>query len=321
MYNKLIIITLLLALAMTCLSAYIRLADSSLGCEPWPSCYGAGVYIDAAPGITIHKDDSNRGLRVLHRGMASLFGLLVLLLSTISLWFRKTLKVPIALPIVCVLLTLMLAIVGMNTPDILHPRVTLMNLVGGMALSGCMWFWMLLRHGERTSEPTSVATSEPLNTGTWILLVAITSTVVLICSGAWVSANYAATGCEQILRCATSSEAELGEAFWLNHVLELENGIIALGPVQSLIMYIHQVVTILVLLIVIVAGFFHYKVCGFRSLTLVPVLLMVLLGLMHLVSTANANAVLIATLHNIGSMLLLLVIVKQYFDVRTLGGR
>lgn len=32
-----------LVLAITSLSAFIRLSQAGLGCEPWPQCYGSGL--------------------------------------------------------------------------------------------------------------------------------------------------------------------------------------------------------------------------------------------------------------------------------------
>ena len=101
------LISLLLAIAMTVLSAYIRLGDSGIDCEPWPSCFQSSFMIDDEPGISIHQQDPNKGLRLLHRLMASTFGLVVIVLFTISLWYRRTERV--AGPLLLFLLTVLLA--------------------------------------------------------------------------------------------------------------------------------------------------------------------------------------------------------------------
>ncbi|MBD3646585.1 MAG: heme A synthase, partial [Pseudomonadales bacterium] len=50
-------IAFVLSVAMTILSAWIRLADSGIGCAPWPTCFREQFVVDPEPGIAIAESD------------------------------------------------------------------------------------------------------------------------------------------------------------------------------------------------------------------------------------------------------------------------
>ncbi|RLA03948.1 MAG: hypothetical protein DRQ47_04230, partial [Gammaproteobacteria bacterium] len=50
---RLLVSSLCLALVTVVLSAYLRLAESSIGCEPWPACYGQYHNNESVMGINV----------------------------------------------------------------------------------------------------------------------------------------------------------------------------------------------------------------------------------------------------------------------------
>ena len=63
--RRIALAALLLILAVTTLSAYMRLANAGLGCADWPACYGAQL---RTPDAAIAASDTSVAIaRVLHR--------------------------------------------------------------------------------------------------------------------------------------------------------------------------------------------------------------------------------------------------------------
>jgi len=194
---------LILAVAMTILSSHLRLSDAGLDCMPWPQCYGLSITVDQNPGISIDRGDEDRLLRVAHRIMASVFGLFALFLFTWALWFRSK-GTPLKSATVILILTIMLALVGMNTPAWDRPIVTLLNLAGGMLLSLVIY--------NQICGPGKPTGFRPLM---------LTPLFLTVCTGAWVSANFAALGCPGLMQCPLFSTHELSAAFHPEKFLEL----------------------------------------------------------------------------------------------------
>lgn len=182
----LIVVSLGLAIIMTVLSAHIRLQDSSVGCDAAPFCMSTET--SASPGITIDPGERNQGLRATHRLAASIFGILIMLVFMISFWQRRARWISSAL----LLLTVILALVGLKTPDPAHPIVTTTNLCGGMLLSALLYGHL------------RVITGAMVVRGTLRYLVTLGGGLVFVAvlSGAWVTANFAAGSCKSFLNCS-----------------------------------------------------------------------------------------------------------------------
>ncbi len=219
-----------LALVMTVLSAHIRLQDSAVDCGAAAFCFPTGM--SASPGITIGPDEINRGLRATHRLTASLFGILILLVFMISLWQKRARWVCALL----LLLTVILALVGLNTPDPGHPIVTTVNLAGGMLLSA-----LLLAHLRwMTGSVVVHGVSRP------IVALACGLFFITILSGAWVSANFAAGSCESFFGC--DSPASPDSTAMLAFDPGREIGPMAGMAENPLILWTHHVTSVIAVL-------------------------------------------------------------------------
>jgi cytochrome c oxidase assembly protein subunit 15 len=188
----------LLTLLTVVLSAYIRLADVGIGCEPWSECYALLNPDAEKKGITVltaqGKDMAYRGARLAHRYIASTLGLFIIVIFAASLQQRNNRATSLLVPTLVMGLTLFLSLLGYYTPTRSNPLITMGNLLGGLCLLGLLW-WMLQRATERVSA-SGVH-------GLRMLSVAALCLVLLqIILGGWSSANYASTACQELFSCS-----------------------------------------------------------------------------------------------------------------------
>ncbi len=78
-----------LVLAITSLSAYIRLSKAGLGCEPWPQCYGQQLRAQQQGEPPLQADAATAGARLAHRVIASSALLLVLVMVMAAVASRR----------------------------------------------------------------------------------------------------------------------------------------------------------------------------------------------------------------------------------------
>lgn len=304
LFYRLCMVALVLAVGMTLLSAWIRLSDSGIGCEPWPACFAAQFTIDDQPGVAVSKEDEHRSWRLLHRVMASTFAVVVTVMLVVSLWYRRRLRTGPAIPVVCFLLTALLSIVGINTPDLAHPIVTGINLTGGMLLAALLWHFLLELRRNLPARPNGPA---------WATLAVTGCMVLAVASGAWVSGNFAAAGCDGFLSCGSLADAGVRDAFAPGRELAMTNGVLELGVQQAVIAWTHQVVAVLAALAVLAAAIGVLVTRGFEAVTAIPV---VLTGAVIIQGAVQSPSVLSASLHNLLSLALLLALVYQYHRLR-----
>jgi len=124
-----------LVLAITSLSAYIRLSKAGLGCEPWPQCYGQSLRAQqqGEPPLPA-ADPAIANARLAHRVIASTTLLLVLVMVMAALASKPVLWSQGRLALGLLVLALFLAVLGRWTAQARMPAVTLGNLLGGFAM-------------------------------------------------------------------------------------------------------------------------------------------------------------------------------------------
>lgn len=177
------------------LSAYIRLAEVGIGCDPWPACY---AILDPAEqqGIAVLTEEGqemgHRGARLAHRYIASALGLFIVALFAASLR-RKTRATGLIVPSALLAITTLLSILGYYTPSRDIPLITMGNLLGGMAMLGLLW-WMTQREAE-SDKALAMPTLRKL------AQVALCLVSIQIVLGGWSSANYASDSCPNLLSC------------------------------------------------------------------------------------------------------------------------
>jgi len=122
-----------LMLAITSLSAYIRMARIGLGCAPWPECY---VQRAAMPAEAVAALDGQAVVvaRIAHRVTASAAMLLVIALLLKTLAQQPALWRQGRLALALLAIALFLAVLGRMAGDSRSPPVILGNLLGGFAM-------------------------------------------------------------------------------------------------------------------------------------------------------------------------------------------
>ena len=190
-----------MVLAITSLSAFIRLARSGVGCTPWPACYGqftrTTAFIDDGrlqPGAS---DGAVAGARAAHRVLAS--SSLPVILALLVLALRQGLRREARLAASLLALALFLAVLGAMTGSSRFPAVTLGNLLGGLAMFILSLRLALLAGSEGTPAHA------PLAPWAW---AALALSLLQVALGGLVSSGDAGLSCPAFGAC------DLGAASW-----------------------------------------------------------------------------------------------------------
>lgn len=311
LYSTLIFISLLLTLCTLALSAYIRLAQSGLDCQPWPECYGRIGLQAEQQGIAVLTESgaemSHKGARMVHRFVASALGIFVTLILLVAVRRKMQGQPGVMVALLVMAATLFLALLGYQTPSRTLPWVTLGNLGGGMLLLALLW-WL----GQRAVD-TGRTAAAAVDKG-WIIAALVLLSAQIL-AGAWVSANFAATACDADLLCRGfwSSDKPFADSFSLFRELSLNpQGEILLA--DSMALTISMVHRGLALLCFVFLGLLAYRAAdGTGPLTGTAKTLGLLLLAQFLLGIASVYFQLplpLVTLHNLLSALLLLCLVN-----------
>lgn len=181
-------------LFLVVVSAYLRLAGTGLGCEPWPECFGVGRAVRS-------EEDATRWLQFLarlgHRLAASTMLLLVfgILVASLRPPHRRG---DVILAFAMATLTTFLALLGIFSSTVMAPAVALGNLLGGLALLACAW---ALRALQALPPRRNVSGPEPPASLHYAAIVAPVLLTFQIGLGGLVSVKLAAAACLTLPGC------------------------------------------------------------------------------------------------------------------------
>jgi cytochrome c oxidase assembly protein subunit 15 len=175
-----------LVLAITSLSAFIRLSGAGLGCADWPACYGRALR-EAQQGATPTAEGAQARAvaRLAHRIVAVAALLLVITMAMACLASQPPLWREGRSALALLGLALFLAVLGRWSSGARVPAVTLGNLLGGFAMLALCW--RLLRSAGSAPLPAA-------RLARWAR-VAVVLLVLQIALGGLVSAGYAGLSC------------------------------------------------------------------------------------------------------------------------------
>ncbi|MBI32634.1 MAG: cytochrome B [Gammaproteobacteria bacterium] len=246
--------TILLALCVIVFGAYVRLTDAGLGCPDWPGCYGFATVPETAedylsveqnfPGEIVEEGKAWR--EMIHRYIASLLGLLILLLFLKDLFsYRNNKGSPKDLKLSGVLLGLVIfqGLLGMWTVTLkVHPLVVTAHLIGGLTTLSLLFFY----YRNLDKRPEKMASAPK---AMFVGLVILSAQIIL---GGWTSTNYAALGCPDLPLCygeVWPSNMDFDEGFlkWQKVGVNYEGGQLSASG-RTAIHYLHRLGAILVLL-------------------------------------------------------------------------
>ncbi|MCK5669379.1 MAG: COX15/CtaA family protein, partial [Gammaproteobacteria bacterium] len=232
---------LIMSLLIVLLSTHIRLGEAGLGCDPWPECYASLSLADGVKGLEI-PDTEFKTFRTMHRYVASILGINILIIMMMAIWYRK--QISPLLPVLMFLVVIFLSILGVATPTRALPLVTLGNILGGIVLSGLVWR-QVLQTRARNVVPGPLV----------LFLVSATLTVQLI-SGAWASANYTGSACPKLVMCSYTDNlsGNLLDSFNIFRKLKLNSdNRLVLDETSSIIQFSHRIIAVLLLILVVTA--------------------------------------------------------------------
>lgn len=183
--RRIALATLLLILAVTTLSAYMRLVNAGLGCVDWPACYGAQLRTPVA--ATAASDASVAVARMLHRLAAMAVLVLALTMAAAALSARPRYTREAALAAALTTVAIGLAVLGRFSAGATLPIIAIGNVLGGFAMIALSFAaWRGTGPDMRWARPALV------------LLVIL---VVQIASGVLVSASYSGLSCSGFPEC------------------------------------------------------------------------------------------------------------------------
>jgi cytochrome c oxidase assembly protein subunit 15 len=309
---------LLLVLVLVTLSAYLRLDQSGIGCEPWPACYGnIGVATESPDAAGTYErllEEASQPLSwatPLHRLVASVLGLLVLGMALLSLHQRKNRLMTFSL----LGLTVFLAWLGIYSEGLHSPAVVMGNLGGGFAMLGLLG-WMVFARPRHAGL---------INTGLRrVTIAALCVLAIQILLGGLTSANFAASACQTLPDCHGSwlPGADIVTALDMTRVHEIgSTGLVLGGPERADIHKLHRISAIISAALILFAGVTAFRTGrNFRIVSIVLIALVVTEFSLGLAAVLFGLPIGIAVAHNWIAALMLLTTIKLLSDSQVTSG-
>jgi cytochrome c oxidase assembly protein subunit 15 len=281
-----------LVLAITTLSAFIRLSRAGLGCEPWPQCRSEQVRA-AREGTLAPPDGAVATARVLHRitAVAALLLIIGMLMTAFASGPASWREGRLVLALLA--LALFLAVLGRATADSRLPAVVLGNLLAGFAMLAVSW-----RLAAATAGRVQGVISRPL---VWAALVLLVAQIAL---GGLVSAGHAGLSCPQLTACDLASGSWQALNPWHEPVLGTDPTNAAAAPVQAL----HRAGAALLIVVLVPLGVIAWR----RGRPAGAVLLVLVLAqaAVGVALVAGSLPLALALAHNVVAALLLAALVS-----------
>jgi len=313
LFNRLLLFATFLTFCVVVFGAYVRLTDAGLGCPDWPGCFGTLTVPEseiaikeaqtAYPGSIVEVDKA--WIEMIHRYLAGILGLLVLLITIIAYKIRDEIKVKFILPLSILVLITFQAALGMWTvTELLKPIIVTAHLIGGMTILGLLTY---ITHRHNGAISNSIVINPGIKPYIRFSLVLLFFQIIL---GGWTSTNYAALACTDFPTCHGSFFPDMDFKNGFNIFREL--GMTTSGEglsIQALqaIQWVHRVGAI------ILAGYFIFvayllrlypSASFYRNMLLLVLFLQIIVGIANLVFYLP---LFLATLHNLLAALLVII--------------
>lgn len=243
--HRLALLVAALTVSIVALSAYLRLSQSGLGCNVWPSCYRqvAPVGIEVAGNVAVVA------ARLVHRVVASAVLVLVVILVLATLGMRPKLWREGRLTLGMLLLTLGLAALGAAARGSQFPAVVLGNLLGGFALLAVAWrlAGTTMARGHGSGQWTGWA---------WLALLLLMLQVAL---GGLVSATHSLIVCSSWAECSRLVQGVEWDWQVLNPWLGVGSDATVLSARGAWLQWLHRVGVLLVAPTMVVVGWIAWR--------------------------------------------------------------
>ena len=314
-YKRLTLFATLLALIVVSFGAYTRLTDSGLGCPDWPGCYGTLSVPESIDQIekaqAVYPDSpvevEKAWIEMIHRYIAGILGVMILVIAFMSIRLRDQINYSLKWPIFLLGLVIFQAALGMWTVTLLlKPAVVSSHLLGGMTVLGILTFLMHRNYGTHRENFVSNQLDRKIIRFSLVLLF------IQIALGGWTSTNYAALACTDYPTCHGSliPEMDFSNAFTIFREL----GVTSLGEPLSLealhaIQWVHRVGAIVLLGYLLFVAYILKVNQGFNMWRNVLILVISLQFIIGIANLLLHLPIVLATLHNLGAALLVVILV------------
>jgi cytochrome c oxidase assembly protein subunit 15 len=318
--RALTLLALFLTFDLVLFGAFTRLSDSGLGCPDWPGCYGHASPVGAQANIAAAQSAMPTGpvthskawIEMIHRYLATLVGVLILVLAVSAWTARLSAQAPAPIepspwwPTLSLFWVALQGAFGALTVTMkLFPVIVTLHLLGGMVLLVLLCLQFL-----RVSPAQALFVAEARTTGLLVLL-RITALLLLIqiALGAWVSTNYAVLACADFPLCQGTAWPEMdfaqGFTLWRDLGMTAEGQLLPFTALTA-IHYLHR---LMAYVLIALLAFIAWRMRRVSALQRVARWLIVLIALQVLSGLGNVLLgwpLLAALLHTAGAAALVL---------------
>ena len=314
-YKRLTFFATLLALIVVSFGAYTRLTDSGLGCPDWPGCYGTLSVPESIDQIekaqAVYPDSpveiEKAWIEMIHRYIAGILGIMILVIAFMSIRLRDQINYSLKWPFFLLGLVIFQAALGMWTVTLLlKPAVVTSHLLGGMTVLGILTFLMHRNYGTHRENFVSNKFERKIIRFPLVLLF------IQIALGGWTSTNYAALACTDYPTCHGSWVPEMD--FYIAFTIFRELGVTSIGEPLSLealhaIQWVHRIGAIVLLVYLLFVAYILKVNQGFNMWRNVLILVISLQFIIGIANLLLHLPIVLATLHNLGAALLVVILV------------
>lgn len=314
-WNKLLLLTTILAFCVVVLGAFVRLSDAGLGCPDWPGCYGTLTVPQSQEAITAAQHafpdkplhHAKAWKEMAHRYLAGMLGLLILLITILGFKHPSHLRVSRHLLLALLGLVALQAALGMWTVTLLlKPVIVTAHLLGGMTTLALLC-WITHRHiGNSSGHYLRLPVARSL---TRVGLLVLFFQIAL---GGWTSSNYAALACTDFPTCQSLWWPDMdflsGFQPWRALGQDVQGAPLTLSALVA-IQWTHRLgalITFLVLLVLVLKLMKSPQLRDYGMLLLLLLVIQISLGIGNLILHLP---LVIAVSHNAAAALLLLTLV------------
>lgn len=269
--RRLAFIGAILCFGVVVLGGYTRLSNSGLGCPDWPGCFGHIAPTGSAEHYASAADVRKAWIEMIHRYFASTLGLIIVVITALSIRARQMRGVSVGFALVLLVLVVLQGMLGMLTVTwLLKPLIVTGHLVGGLTTFALLlWLWLSKRAENRTVDGFSVLAGNRLvedgaRARLWAGL-ALAALAVQVALGGWVSSNYAALACPDVPKCQAQwiPDADYKDAFvmWRGLGINYAGGVLD-HPARVAIHFTHRVGAVLATVLLLLAAFYALRGLG-----------------------------------------------------------
>jgi len=309
-FARLAILAAALALIVVVFGAFVRLSNAGLSCPDWPTCYGkatwpthetdiaaANAQFPARP-VETHKAWREQ----VHRILATTLGILSIALAAFA--FRRrdpTRRVALA---GAAFIPFQGLLGALTVLWLLKPIIVMGHLLGGMAMVALL-SWVALR----ASGVAATGAPAPKRA---MIVVGLALLAIQIALGGWTSSNYAALACGMDFPTCLGQwwpDTDFREGFvlWRGIGVDYEGGVLD-GPARTAIQVAHRLMALLVFGHLLGLSIRALKLPAWRGLGAALVAALVVQVSLGIANVLTGLPLPVATAHNAGAALLLLIL-------------